>query len=127
MVPMTPSTVQICRYFGGLAHTANGQPHPNAVQGHLRSERVLKNALLVKSLAEEFDALAPVPEGPIYSCPASIGGPIYAVFGYRNGEAPVTVKVDLSGCPFVTNGKSDQTFWDSSHLANRLKALTQGR
>jgi hypothetical protein len=125
IVPTTPSVVQICRYFNGLAHTANGRRHPKAVQGHLRGERVLTHLSLVESLAEEFDALQPVPEGPIYDCPASTGGPLYAVFAYANGEPPVTVRVDLSGCPFVTNGKSGQAFWGSSDLLNRLRSLTK--
>jgi hypothetical protein len=116
---MTPKAVQICRYYGsGLTPKAQRKTIP----GHLRSEFILKKFASVRSIAQEFDDLQPAPEGPVY-CPLDDGERLYAVFAYSDGESSVTVKVDLSGCPLVTNGKTGRAFWATSQLIRRLKRL----
>lgn len=118
---MMPKATQICRYYGsGLTPKAQ---HEKTTPGHLRSEFILKKLASVRSIAQEFDALQPAPEGPIY-CPSDDGERLYAVFAYPDGEPSVAVEVDLSGCPFVANGKTGHLFWATSQLTHRLRRLT---
>lgn len=123
-VPMAPSALQLCRYYGfGAGHQT---PQTQARAGELRSEHILSKAAEVRSIAREFDLLHPVPEGPI-NCPFDEGARLYAVFAYANRAEPkVPVEVHLSGCSFVWNGRS-HTFWATPQLIGRLKALTSGK
>jgi hypothetical protein len=124
-VPMAPSALQLCRYYGfGAGHQT---PQTKARAGELRSERILTKAAEVRSIAREFDALQKVPEGPIY-CPADEGARLYAVFAYPNRAEPkVPVEAHLSGCSFVWNGLSHDSFWATPQLIGRLKVLTSGK
>ncbi len=122
-VPMAPSALQLCRYYGlGVDQTAKTR----ARIGKLRSERVLHKATSVRSIASEFDALTEFPEGPI-PCPGDEGARLYAVFAYANRAEPkVPVEVHLSGCLFVSNGRTQAAYWAAPQLIRRLKALTSG-
>lgn len=121
-VPMTPSALQLCRYYGsGYRQT----PKTRGRIGKLRSERVLRKATAVRSIAAEFDSLTEFPKGPIY-CPADEGARLYAIFAYANGEPVVPVEVKLSGCTFVSNGQKGG-YWATTQLIRRLKALTSGK
>jgi hypothetical protein len=122
-VPMAPSALRLCRYYGfGAGHQT---PQTQARAGKLRAERIVTKATLVRSIAREFDALQQAPEGPI-NCPFDEGARLYAVFGYANRVEPkVPVEVHLSGCSFVWNGRT-HTSWATPQLIDRLKALTSG-
>jgi hypothetical protein len=123
-VPLAPSALQLCRYYGfGAGHQT---PQTQARAGELRSERILSKVAEVRSIAREFDALQQAPEGPIH-CPFDEGARLYAVFAYPNpAEAKVPVEVHLSGCSFVWNGRA-HTFWATPQLIGRLKALADGK
>lgn len=118
-VPMSPSAVQLCRYYGLGFHQTD---ETLARVGKLRDERILTEAATARSIAEEFDSLQSFPEGPT-NCPADEGARLYAVFGYANGESTVPVEVNLSGCSFVSNGQAG-SYWATPQLIRRLKALT---
>ena len=122
-VPMTPSALQLCRYYGLGYHQT---PKTRGRIGKLRSERVLRKATAVRSIASEFDALTEFPEGAT-SCPSDEGARLYAIFAYANDEPVVPVEVKLSGCPFASNGRTQAAYWAKPQLIRRLKALTSGK
>jgi hypothetical protein len=117
LVPMAPREVLLCRYYG-----LNQPPgNPARAPRKLAAERLLRRVAPSRSLAREFDALQPFPEGPIY-CPADDGSALYALFIYASQQA-VPVEAHLSGCPSASNGRAG-LFWASPRLEERLKALT---
>jgi hypothetical protein len=123
-VPMTPRAVQICRYFGLGFHQT---PKTLARSGKLRDEVLISSAAAVRSLAQGFNSLQKFPEGPIY-CPSDEGSRLYGVFGYASATEPqVPVEVDLSGCPYVWNGRTPHAYWMGPGLHRRLLALTKGK
>ena len=122
-VPMAPSALQLCRYYGfGIEQT----PETRARAGRLQSERVLRKAASVRSIAREFDSLTPLPEGPI-GCPADEGARLYAIFAYQGEVEAVPVEVHLSGCRSAWNGRTPRAYWTTPALSRRLEALTSAR
>jgi len=115
LVPAAPRQVLLCRYYG--LNEPPGRP-----AGTLAAERFLPRPAPSRSLAREFDALKPFPDGPIH-CPMDDGSGLYALFRYAS-QPEATVRVSLSGCRGAANDLMRRAFFTSSRLQNRLRALT---
>lgn len=120
IVPMTPTEVQLCRYWG----TGYNQTQKTLARaGKLASERVLRRTGVVRPLAREFHNLRMYPEHGTgeFTCPADEGATLYAIFHYAS-EPDVSVSVRLSGCPFAWNGRR---MADAGLIREKLERLTR--
>jgi hypothetical protein len=72
--------------------------------GKLTGHRALEGAQ-ARTVAEQIGkiSLSHV-DGASYSCPAAFGTDGYAAFDYKGGQT-VDIRVDLSGCAFISNGE----------------------
>jgi hypothetical protein len=96
LVPLTPTSVLICRY--------NGLPEPGRkIAGFTLIGEQTLGATRVATLASAFDTLKPFVSGKAYSCPLDSGNEAVLHFRYASGDS-VTVTVHLSGCSSSTNG-----------------------
>jgi hypothetical protein len=118
LVPMAPREVLLCRYYG----STNRSDTPKGPFGTLAGDRLVRPAAPTRSLAREFDDLQPLPDHPVH-CRRDDGAALYALFRYDH-QREVPVKVGFSGCAVVTNGRMDDAFFLSNHLARRLGRLT---
>lgn len=94
LVPAGARTLLLCRYSGTESRTVGFH--------RLLSTTYLTSARKVARLASELNALPPA--NGAYACPNDNGTAIIARFGYAKGGAN-PVRVGLSGCELVTNGK----------------------
>jgi hypothetical protein len=100
----TPRAALICRYDG-----SNGKPFNLIWQQHLDTAQAA-------SAARQFRAL-PLSHaiGGVTTCPLADGSTGYIAFAYA-GDQSVDVRVDLSGCAYVSNGHIRTTAGDTSRL-----------
>ncbi len=101
--------VLICRYSG-----LNAKPAVRLVGSRVAGKT------LATTLARSLNALEPVTG--IYHCPMEDGSEILVIFRYANHPAE-RVALELTGCRFVTNGRSSR--FPTPRLWRRLHALTK--
>lgn len=93
LVPTGARSLLLCDY-GGLNAGSNS--------GRLAASVAVSNASLIELLARSFDTLRA--SRGVFHCPMDDGSEITATFAYPVAAADV-VRVDLTGCQTVTNGK----------------------
>jgi hypothetical protein len=81
---------------------------------------MIRSVSLITRLTRELNRL-PQARG-VYHCPVGNGSEIVLHFGYRHLR-PRQVIVSLTGCNFVTNGRTDRR-GPSPEMARLVKQLT---
>jgi hypothetical protein len=117
LVPPHPRVALLCRYFG----LGFSSPTPAKLVGKLANERLLWSSGPARGLARAFDRLRLFPKGT-RACPADDESAIYVLFLY-DGQPSVPVRVDLSGCGGVSNGRTPRAFIQNAALERRLRKL----
>lgn len=97
LVPLGATSVQLCRYRG-----LNAGPPPQT----LERARVVRSAATIERLTRRLDGLPRLRSG--IHCPMDDGSEVVAIFRYR-GEPADPVRVGLSGCELVANGRVTRT------------------
>lgn len=101
--------LELCRY-----------PGANALRPlHLSRSRLFRSVSLINRLTRELNRL-PQASG-VYHCPMGDGSEMVLHFGYRHLR-PRQVIVSLTGCSFVTNGRTDRR-GPSPEMARLVKQL----
>jgi hypothetical protein len=120
LVPRGAKSVLLCRYHGFNP----AKPRTEALAGRLAHSKSIESERSVRRLADEFNALKPV--HGTFACPADFGAEIAVFFHYRAGPDDI-IKVELSGCGFVSNERIHHSFRQSTRLTRDLLRATASR